>query len=74
MTEKLQKVTKTLAEEKAATEKLQKSSASQLTQQTSDNRKMALEISKLKVRYITDYCRTSKITKGHNIGDMIIFP
>lgn len=49
MTEKLQKLTKNLTEEKAAADKLQKSSASQLTQQTSDNRKMALEISKLKV-------------------------
>ena len=50
MTEKLQKVTRTLAEEKAAAEKLQKSNSSQITQQTSDNRKMALEISKLKVK------------------------
>ena len=49
MTEKLQKLTKSLAEEKAAAEKLQKSNSSQISQQTSDNRKMALEISKLKV-------------------------
>ena len=49
MTEKLQKLTKNLAEEKTAAEKSQKSNASQLAQQTSDNRKMALEISKLKV-------------------------
>ena len=49
MTEKLQKLTKSLAEEKAAAEKLQKSNSSQINQQTSDNRKMALEISKLKV-------------------------
>lgn len=52
MTEKLQKLTKSLAEEKAATEKLQKSNSSQISQQTSDNRKMALEISKLKVKLI----------------------
>ena len=49
MTDKLQKLTKNLSEEKAAAEKLQKASSSQLTQQTSENRKMALEISKLKV-------------------------
>ena len=52
MTEKLQKLTKSLAEEKAAAEKLQKSNSSQISQQTSDNRKMALEISKLKVNII----------------------
>lgn len=54
MTEKLQKLTKSLAEEKAAAEKLQKSNSSQISQQTSDNRKMALEISKLKVKLILD--------------------
>lgn len=52
MTEKLQKLTKSLAEEKAANEKLQKSNSNQISQQTSDNRKMALEISKLKVATI----------------------
>ena len=51
MTEKLQKLTKSLAEEKAAAEKLQKSNSGQISQQTSDNRKMALEISKLKVLF-----------------------
>lgn len=49
MTDKLQKLTRNLTEEKAATEKLQKANSSQIAQQTSDNRKMALEISKLKV-------------------------
>lgn len=49
MTEKIQKLSKNLTEEKAAAEKLQKSNSSQITQQTSENRKMALEISKLKV-------------------------
>ena len=49
MTEKVQKISKQLSTEKALTEQLQKSTSSQMTQQISDNRKMALEISKLKV-------------------------
>lgn len=50
MTEKVQKLSKQLTSEKAASEELQKSTSVQMSQQTSENRKLLLEISKLKVR------------------------
>ena len=49
MTEKVQRLTKGLATEKASVEQLQKTTSDQSNQQTSENRKLALEISKLKV-------------------------
>ena len=49
MTDKAQKLAKQLASEKTNSEQLQKSTANQASQQTSENRKLALEISKLKV-------------------------
>lgn len=49
MTEKVQKMSKQLSAEKAASEQLQKASSDQKSQLTSENRKLALEISKLKV-------------------------
>ena len=55
MTEKVQKLSKQLTSEKAASEQLQKSSSNQMTQQTSENRKLLLEISKLKVRSVCNY-------------------
>ena len=53
MTEKVQKLTKQLASEKSAAEQLQKTSSDLKSQQTSENRKLALEISKLKVQLNT---------------------
>lgn len=49
MTEKAQKLAKDLASEKAKSDQLQKSTTNQASQQTSENRKLALELSKLKV-------------------------
>ena len=49
MTEKVQRLTKGLVTEKASVEQLQKTASDQSNQQTSENRKLALEISKLKV-------------------------
>lgn len=49
MTEKAQKLAKDLASEKAKSDQLQKSATNQASQQTSENRKLALELSKLKV-------------------------
>lgn len=49
MTEKVQKLTKGLATEKATTDQLQKTASDRSTQQTAENRKLTLEISKLKV-------------------------
>ena len=49
MTEKAQKLAKDLASEKAKSDQLQKSATNQASQQTGENRKLALEISKLKV-------------------------
>ena len=49
MTEKVQKLTKGLASEKSASEQLQKASTDRVSQQAAENRKMALEISKMKV-------------------------
>lgn len=52
MTEKVQKLTKGLVTEKASVEQLQKTSSERNSQQTTENRKLALEISKLKVIYL----------------------
>jgi len=49
MTDKAQKLAKQLASEKTNSEQLKKSTANQASQHTSENRKLALEISKLKV-------------------------
>lgn len=49
MTEKAQKLAKDLASEKAKSDQLQKSATNQASQQTGENRKLAFEISKLKV-------------------------
>ena len=49
MTEKVHKLTKDLASEKAATDKLQKTTVDKASQMTAENRKLALELSKLKV-------------------------
>ena len=49
MTEKVQRLTKGLATEKVSVEQLQKTASDRSTQQTAENRKFALEISKLKV-------------------------
>ena len=49
MTEKVQRLTKGLATEKASTEQLQKTASDRSNQQTAENRKLVLEISKLKV-------------------------
>lgn len=53
MTEKVQKLTKGLATEKATADQLQKTASDRSTQQTAENRKLALEISKLKVFILT---------------------
>ena len=53
MTEKVQRLTKGLAIEKASAEQLQKSGSERSNQQTAENRKLALEISKLKVYKIS---------------------
>ena len=45
----MNKLSKDLSHEKTASEKQQKSNSDQLSQQISENRKLALEISKLKV-------------------------
>ena len=50
MTEKLQKLSGDITSEKELSQQLQKNSTSQMNQKTSENRKMALEISKLKVK------------------------
>lgn len=55
MTEKVQKLSKQLTSEKAASEELQKSTSVQMSQQTSENRKLLLEISKLKAQ-LTSSC------------------
>ena len=47
----MNKLSKDLSHEKTASEKQQKSNSDQLSQQISENRKLALEISKLKVLY-----------------------
>ncbi len=49
MTDKLQKLSEDLCLEKESSKQVQKTSSSQLNLKTSENRKMALEISKLKV-------------------------
>lgn len=49
MTDKLQKLSRDLCTERESSQQEQKTSLSQLNQKTSENRKMALEISKLKV-------------------------
>ena len=49
LTEKMNKISKDLSTEKTAAEKLQKNSSGQLSQHVSENRKLALEMSKLKV-------------------------
>lgn len=49
MTEKVQKLSKGLATEKATADQLQKTVSDRSTQQIAENRKLALEISKLKV-------------------------
>lgn len=49
MTEKVQKLTKGLATEKSMADQLQKTATERSNQQTTENRKLALEISKLKV-------------------------
>lgn len=57
LTEKMKELTKCLSTEKETAEKVHKASSEQVTQQTSENRKMALEISKLKVcNNMTSYC------------------
>ena len=55
MTDKAQKLAKQLASEKTNSEQLQKSTANQASHQTSENRKLALEISKMKVSISTDF-------------------
>lgn len=52
----MNKISKDLTSEKMAAEKLQKSNSGQLSQQVSDNRKLALEISKLKVSHSISVC------------------
>ncbi len=52
MTEKLQKLSGDIISEKELSQQLQKNSTSQMNQKTSENRKMALEISKLKVKWL----------------------
>ena len=53
LTEKMKELTKCLSTEKETAEKSHKATSEQVSQQTSENRKMALEISKLKVTLIT---------------------
>lgn len=47
----MNKISKDLSSEKFAAEKLQKDSSGQLSQHVTENRKLALEISKLKVSH-----------------------
>ena len=49
MTEKVHKLTKELVSEKAASDQLQKTTVDKASQQTTENRKLTLELSKLKV-------------------------
>lgn len=53
LTEKMKELTKCLSAEKETAEKANKATSDQVTQQTSENRKMALEISKLKSQLST---------------------
>ena len=57
MTEKVQRLTKGLVTEKASVEHLQKSASEHSNQQTAENRKLALEISKLKVKSVNPLFR-----------------
>ena len=49
LTEKMNKISKDLSSERMAAERLQKDNSGQLSQHVTENRKLALEISKLKV-------------------------
>ena len=51
LTDKMNVLNKDLTHEKSSSEKQHKSTSDQLTQQTSENRKLMLEISKLKARH-----------------------
>ena len=53
MTEKIQKLSQQITSEKVSSEQLHKTTAEQVQQKTAQNRKMALEISKLKVSCIS---------------------
>ena len=66
MTEKVQKLTKGLATEKATADQLQKTASDRSTQQTAENRKLALEISKLKV-----FTLTATITSTYMLANYI---
>ena len=57
MTEKVQRLTKGLVTEKASVEQLQKSASENTNQQTEENRKLALDISKLKVKSVNPLFR-----------------
>ena len=65
LTEKMKELTKCLSSEKETTEKVHKASSEQVTQQTSENRKMALEISKLKVRNNMVRCYSNNTRSTH---------
>ena len=56
LTEKLKELSKQLMSEKTSAEKNQKSKTDQMQQQTTENRKLALEISKLKVIALAVNC------------------
>lgn len=66
MTEKVQKLTKGLATEKATADQLQKTASDRSTQQTAENRKLALEISKLKV-----FIFTATITSPYMLANYV---
>lgn len=55
LTEKMNKISKDLSSERMASEKLQKDNSGQLSQHVTENRKLALEISKLKVSHTKGY-------------------
>ena len=50
----MNKISKDLSSERMAAEKLQKDNSGQLSQHVTENRKLALEISKLKVSHTDD--------------------